>query len=479
MLFRQTLLYLPAQLLPALFQFAQLIAWSHLTTPEVIGVVTLFVSVQEMLNIALMAFWNQYTTRFSAKLSETEEDRLRLRSVSTAVVAVSLSLQIGLAIAIYALAIDRHVSLALGLTIAALVGGRALNLFQAERARAQGDIQGYSVAIMAGPVAGCVLGLLFLSYMGNEAFWVFLGFAMAQVAGAVFCVIRDPRWIGLGRPDLDLVRHAIAYGGPIIISSVMAWASQNAARIAVSYVFGFGAAGIYSLGMGLGYRASMVAAMLVTAAAFPIAVRLANAGDASGALRQLSANGALLIGVLASTMAGLAMVAPELLRLLMPGHIDGAVLPIMLWSLLAGVFICIRQHYFNQVFLLHGNTGPIARVAVIEALVAVVLAAGIVPLGGPLGGAIALALTSCISMVVTFFMAGKAGLIVPWRIMGRIAAATMAMVAALAAFPSSADVLHLAVRIGAGGLAFLAAAAVLFRGDLLAWRLRRQGGRGQ
>lgn len=483
MLFRHTMLYLPAQLLPALCQFAQLIVWSHLATPEVIGVVTLFISIQEFLGIAFIAFWNQYTQRFSMKLSETEADRLRLRYTSTAIIAASLCLQVLIALTIYAVAIDPHMSLATGLVLAGSTCGRALNLYEGERARARHDVLGYSFVSMCGPLLGLGIGLSLLAHFGSSAFVIFLGFAIAQLAGVALGLMRDASWVGIGVPDLNLIRHAAAYGSPLIVSGVLSWVTQNASRIAVSYFLGLGAAGVYSLGFGLGYRAAVVSTMIVTAAAFPLVVRLANAGDMDAARRQIAANGALLFAILAASLVGLAVISYDVLHLLVSRQMSGPVGPIMLWSLLAGGFICFRQHFLNQFFLLDGQTHPIATVAVIEAVIAVVLVVIIVPLVGPVGGAIALAGTSATSMLATFVLARGVGLIMPWSAMARVSLAAAAMALAVLAVRVDHDIWGLALRIAVGGATYVIALGLCYVREikklLQSWRLRAGGSASQ
>ncbi len=44
MLIRQTLLYLPAQLLAPLIQFATILTWAHILTPEAVGITTLMIA---------------------------------------------------------------------------------------------------------------------------------------------------------------------------------------------------------------------------------------------------------------------------------------------------------------------------------------------------------------------------------------------------------------------------------------------------
>lgn len=455
MLLRHTLLFLPAQLLPALCQFAALIAWSHLATAEVIGIVTLFTSIQEFLNIAFLVFWNQYNARYSMKYAESPEELERFQRASTVMVMLSLTIQIIAAIIAYAIIIDPHLSIAMGLVLAGLVGARALNLFQAERARARQDVLGYSIPVMSGPVFGFALGLGLLWHFGSSAYLVFLGFAVAQLIGVAFSLTRDRDWIRLGRPDMGIIRHAMGYGGPLIISTILSWVTQNASRLAISYVFGLAAVGIYSLGFGLGYRASMVSAMMVNAAAFPIAVRMANKGDLQGARRQLAANGTLLFTVLGASIVGLALVSSDVLTLLVSKSMHGPVRPVMLWSLLAGTFICIRQYFLNQFFLLESNTRPIATISIIEAVVAVALASAVVPFAGPVGGAMALAATSGTSVAVTYWWVRGAGLIVPWAALGRIALASAAMALAVLLIPVAHTVPQLILRIAVGGVVYV------------------------
>ncbi|MET0238474.1 MAG: lipopolysaccharide biosynthesis protein [Sphingobium sp.] len=477
MLFRQTMLFLPAQLLPALCQFGQLIVWSHLVRPEVIGVVALFTSIQEFLNLAFIGFWTQYTTRYSTKLRETPGGAEKLRYASTAVIFGSLLIQTSLALGIYVSTIDHGMDLPMALALIGLVGGRAINLFQGELARARQDVLGYSFAVMAGPVFGFLVGLVLIWQFGGSALLIFTGFAVAQIGGVLVGMWRDPRWIGIGKPDWATIRHAISYGFPLVVTYGLAWVSQNASRIAVTYFMGLAAAGIYSLGMGLGYRASMVSTMMVNAAAFPIAVKLANAGNLKGAQKQLGDNGALLFGVLAASIVGLAVLSEDVFHLMVAKEVRGPVLPVMLWSLLAGSLIGYRQHFLNQFFLLSGKTRPIAVVSTIEAVVAVVLAIAVVPIGGITGGAIALTATSAISLVVTFVMAGKVGRHVRWDIHGKIVIATLVMVAAIWLTPPASNIVHLSLRIAVGGIAYLGTLAVLFSSVLLPkvnrWRAAR------
>ncbi len=463
MLMKQTALYLPAQLLPAAAQFIQLALWSHFTRAEVIGRVALLVSIQDFMILGLMGFWTSYTMRFAAKPPESEAAAERMRYTSSAVVFTVTALHGVLAWAMYVALIDHHPRPVLIPILMLMVGGRAFNIYQAERARAGGDILLYSAEVMIGPVVGMAVGIALLILFGSDELWIFAGFAVAQVCAALFGLIRDRSWVSFGRPDGAILRHAIGYGVPVIISAVCVWVTQNSARMLVGYDYGLAAAGVYSLGFGLGYRAATIAAMAVTAAAFPLAVRFANAGDDAGAMRQLATNATLLLAVMASSMTGLALVAHDMLHLFVSARMRDGAYPVMLWTLLAGTVGCFRVHFLHQIFLLKAQTKPIATVAVVEAAGTLLLALFVVPASGATGGAIALAGSSFVSMVVMLVLGMRAGFRVPWADFLRIAIATAAMTLVVELTPAAHNVVTLAMRIAAGGASFAAAGAILYR----------------
>ncbi|MBV8663029.1 MAG: lipopolysaccharide biosynthesis protein, partial [Hyphomicrobiales bacterium] len=63
-LLRNTLLYLPAQLLGPALQFAATVIWTHLFDPAVFGCVTFVVAVQELTGGLGLGWWSVYMLRF-------------------------------------------------------------------------------------------------------------------------------------------------------------------------------------------------------------------------------------------------------------------------------------------------------------------------------------------------------------------------------------------------------------------------------
>ena len=64
MLLRQTLLYLPAQVLGPLVQFISAVLWTYFLVPEEMGVFALITAVQEFAYIGTTFWFTLYTMRY-------------------------------------------------------------------------------------------------------------------------------------------------------------------------------------------------------------------------------------------------------------------------------------------------------------------------------------------------------------------------------------------------------------------------------
>ena len=80
-LVRNTLLYLPAQVLGPFVQFAVIIAWTHLLDPAAFGVVTFVIAAQELTALFGIVWWSLYVLRFRQRYEGADEERFRAMDV--------------------------------------------------------------------------------------------------------------------------------------------------------------------------------------------------------------------------------------------------------------------------------------------------------------------------------------------------------------------------------------------------------------
>ena len=68
MLLRQTILYLPAQIVGPLAQFLSVILWTYFLSPQEMGTFALITAAQELAYTAIVFWFTLYTVRYFDKL---------------------------------------------------------------------------------------------------------------------------------------------------------------------------------------------------------------------------------------------------------------------------------------------------------------------------------------------------------------------------------------------------------------------------
>jgi O-antigen/teichoic acid export membrane protein len=467
MLLKHTLLYLPAQFVGPLFQLLAMIVWTHVVDEHTLGIITLITATHELLQIGFLAWWSQYALRFLGRYQDAS-DAPRFRRTENAVLLASIVLQSAAVIGILLLVIAPGARTGLLLATIAYVITRSLNVYLGERARAQQQIAVYTIQQVFGPSVGFVGGLLLIFIFGQSAEWPLVGYAVAQSIAVLIVLPRIGRIHRVWPVDREIVGHALRYGLPLIVGGALGWIGLNASRFIVNELSGVAAAGLFAVGYGLGQRAAAVAAMLVTAAAFPLAVRSMEQGGHQAGMQQLSNNSALLVAILAPSLAGIVMLRTEIVHLLIAAPFQAVTLAILPLSTLAGAIRNLRAHFGDQVFLLQNRTRWMMAIAAIDAVTTVILSALFLPRWGLPGVAGATVLAALAAASVSFSIGfSRFGLRLPIGHLIRIAAATIAMSALLRIFPAAPTIAVLVAHVAAGAAVYFAMLAVLYAPTLV------------
>ena len=475
MLLRHTLLYLPAQIVGPLFQLIAVIVWTHVVDEHTLGVITLVTATHELLQIVFLTWWSQYALRYFGRHQDRGE-MLQFYRTENAVLLFSVVVQSIIVAAVLFLVIAPDANSGLLIATAGYVITRTLNLYIGERARARHQIGIYSIQQIVGPSVGFIVGLVLIKLIGQSAEWPLAGYAVAQFAAAVIVLPRVDHGRSLWPLDREIVDHALHYGIPIIIGSGFGWIGLNASRFIVNDTLGVAAAGLFAVGYGLGQRAATVAAMLVTAAAFPLAVKTMEQDGSKVAMRQLTDNSALLIAILAPSITGIFMLRAEIVHLLIATPFQQVTLAVLPLSALAGSIRSFRAHFVDQTFLLHNRTRLMIVVAAIDATVTVMLTLAFIRYWGLVGAAGATVVAALAGAIVSFAIAfSRFGLTLPLNHLAPIALATAAMAALLRHLPEAPSIVTLAGHIAAGAAVYFAMLVLLYATSLLRlFRLRQQ-----
>jgi len=471
MLIRQTLQYLPAQLLGPLAQLAAVVLWTHWLAPAAFGTFTLALATQEVVYLLLLSFWSYYLLRFLP--SADAAARSRMEVIESWLFLGNVLLQ-AVVLALLLRQIEGHwPARALFGTLLAFAFTRSYCSHLAERTRAAGAVARYTILQTLGPVGGLLIGVAWARATAIGPLQVLAAYAIAQALSLLLVLPGSGlrlRWQAWHGPTL---RHALGYGLPLAASGLLAWVPGNGIRFVVEHQLGLAAVGVFSVGWTLGQRACSFAAALVTAAAFPLVLRLEAEGQRARALQQLALNGALLCGVLLPAVAGLILLTPTLTQVAISSPYVAATLTILPLAALAGLVKNLRSHFANQAFLLAQKTGwALALDAVETLLFLLAVAAGLRVLGLP-GAAWGALLAVSVGATLAFALAvSRLGMPLPGGHLLRIAAATVTMAGALSLWRPPSNWGGLIAASLAGAAVYLAVLALLYRRQLHALRAR-------
>lgn len=264
-----------------------------------------------------------------------------------------------------------------------------------------------SVAILSG-VGGQVLGIGALlvtptpmSYLAGYAVAMTIGGLVGlKVAGALSAPPATPR----------VLRHALQYSLPIVPSTLAIFVLGLGDRVVIQLIDGSSAVGKYQIGyafgsIGIAFITSLQNAWL------PITF---GAGEESR-WSSLAETGATVVRLAAFTAGFLALAAPTVLRLVVPGsydpHLLGEVAAIVaLTTLPVTVYVA-----HSQVLLWTKHTRPLAVITPLAAALNLGLVAVLLPPFGLRGAAAATVIALLVQALLTTAAAHRIGIRVPWE----------------------------------------------------------------
>ncbi len=484
MLVRHTLAYLPAQLLSPLTQLAAALLLTHALGAADYGLVMLVFAAQEVVFLICLSWWTSFYLRYGGRLN-LGADGQALASTEAAVLLLSTLAQVAVTLAIL-LATDTALHPAFYAAACAFTVTRSLLNFLSERARREAAIAAYSAVQVAGPLGGLGLVLVLMALGEASPARVLCAFALMQGAVGLAVAARLRLLVRPRRLDHAVLREAARFGAPVMFAHSLSWLGGNVIRFVVHHGAGAAALGLMSVGWGLATRLSGVAAMLVAAAAYPLAVKTMDAGDVAGARRQLVDNSALLLALLAPAGLGFWALSPGLVPALVAAEYHAMTLQILPWALLGACVRNLRLHGWDPCYLLFEAPRDMVWLDVIEAVVMLLAAMLGLWWDGVVGAVIASAWAVCaLAVLDALWLRRRFGLVLPLGVYARVLVAAAAMVAALMAAQAlgwratpRAGPLLLAAAAGAG--VYVLALALLFPQHLrriTAWlRQRRLAG---
>lgn len=459
MLLRQTIAYLPAQTIGPVLQLLSVLVWTHFMSPAELGAYALLTAWVELAHTGFVMWFGLYCLRYFDRGTDLQaflnSESAVLLAATLAAILASLALPLWL---------EADWSPLLLGSCVALTVMRVIAIYLGDRARAQQDVWSYTLLQGVWPIAGLFLGLLLINSMAAPLTAVVLGYAIAQAIALIPAMAR----LGIGTKPFnaskEILTAALRYGLPLMLSGILIWIATNGARLVIAEIDGPTGVGLVTVGLTIGIRIAGFAAMLVTAAAFPLAVRRARDEGIDAGQDQLVRNGALLLAVLVPAAAGVLAISTPFVKLFVAPPFQAASLIVLPLAIAASVARNIRIHFFDQIFLLREQPALPMVTSCIDAVATVAFVIAGYYISG-LTGAIAGAAVAALAALGFSSAMGLAQhrYALPLFDLSRILAAAGAMWLVIArAMPVPATPLQLGLTIAAGAMIYPLVLAALF-----------------
>ena len=469
MLRKQAALYAVAVMAPAVVGLGTVVIYSRMMAPAEYGHFAL-VMTSIAVTTGLTSRW--LTVGITRLYPAAERDHraddfvATALAVSGAAIALALLLLLGFALAV-SVVVPFPVGLPLLASGFAIFGARTLVLATNAIRRARLEVGRYALVettqAFGGLAASLLLNWLCGATAANALFGTAIGFGVVGFAEAASLVPA----LRTGRPNMGMVRNFGAFSGPLTIVHALSLVMGAADQLFVQGFLGAAPGGLYNAVVGLANRPITLIFSGLSLVVFPHSVRALEREGWDASRRCEQKNLILVLFVALPATAGLMMIGPEVVNLLLGPQYRAGGAVLFPWIVLAAFTSRMAVDVFDHSFyltqrtaLLFATLGPASCLGVLCNLV-------LIPHFGVMGAALSGCAQAGLMLVLSIFVGARVFAIGwPPGVTG-VGIATAVMVLVLACLRASLPQPGLALLVCCGVGTYAAAAFGL---DLLGLR---------
>jgi O-antigen/teichoic acid export membrane protein len=189
-----------------------------------------------------------------------------------------------------------------------------------------------------------------LATRGFGAYAPVLGLLAGQVVATLTVGLAPWRGVRPTWPATTVLRTQLSYGLPLTVTSVLSALVAGADRLLITGFLGAPAVALYAVGYDLSQQSIGLLLAVVNTAAYPLAVHALERDGVEAARRQLNENGALVFSIALAAAAGLVVLAPVVIDVIVgPELRDGARL-VLPWIAVGGAIGGIKSFHLDIAF---------------------------------------------------------------------------------------------------------------------------------
>ena len=450
--------YLPVNLATVIVAFGGLAILTRILEPAEYGRYALAMVTMMFVHMSLFTWIEAAIARFQARAEKEGDEPTHLRTIYSYAGLLGIGGVVLSCLTVWLLPLEtpmRNVMLAALFTTGLQL---ALNLgFEAHKAAHR--IGRYSAIYSTHQTLSFALGILIILATPIREMGMFIGIGISAV---VVGLVDIPFMLGKlrgGRVEPARLKRYFAYGAPIGVSLVLAYALNSGDMYLITHFMGEAQAGIYSAGYNLSNRGIDVLFIWIGMAMTPIAVTAFEQDGLERSVDVMRAYGAMLLWVTMPAAVGLMLVAEPLGFVLGENVREGAV-RIIPWIAIAGVLNGMTSYYAQRAFMLSGHTRRFAQLLLAPVVLNIALNIVLIPRFG-LTGAVA---ATIVSYAVGLLMVGIAAreyypLPVPVTAFAQVSLACAIMAGGVMALPVQVselpDPVELLVKAGVGATLYI------------------------
>jgi O-antigen/teichoic acid export membrane protein len=247
-----------------------------------------------------------------------------------------------------------------------------------------------------------------LAWIGLGAYAPMLGLLVAHLValllfGRFAWRGAAPRW-----PEAVILSSQLRYGLPLVITYALAWIVSGSDRLLIFWLIDERNVGMYSAGYDLAFQSLTLLLLIIYTAAFPLAVTALEKHGTDQARRQLKHNGELIIAAALSGAAGLIVLGPAIVVVMIGEEFRSTAMQILPWIAVASALAGIKAYHVDIAYHLGSDSRWLVLTGAVAAVVNLGLNLLLIPGYGILGAAWATLSAFCIALITSVVLCHRA-----------------------------------------------------------------------
>lgn len=403
---KDTLLYIPAQIIPGIISFISLMIYTRLLTPEEYGRYTLVYTVTMFITTMFFSWIEQSTVRFYKEM-ETEKSKILITTIT--ITALSLVILISI---IYILIVNIYIKnyisdkvLFLLNTSVFLLSFMVFYKISLQFLRANRQAGFYSVYSCLFKFISVALSVIFIYFFSYAEVSIILGMGFAYLFVFVLQARKLLPFIKLKFFSLDIIIQLFKYGSPWVGITIGSYLLSRFDRYVIDLYLTTDKVGIYSATYSLAEKGIMQVASLLSISSFPLLIENFNKGNEEKASLIMKDLLKIYSIFFIPAVFGLSYFSKDIISIFLGEQFQGANLVFIVISI--GALFEALRNLSGRPFQLKRITHYLPLLLIISGLINVFLNFLLVPKYELLGAAFATLIGYAFYFAISFFISKR------------------------------------------------------------------------